>query len=222
MLKVIVFDGGYGGEFLADKLAEELPVVDIIRVIDWRNADPILFKPRLARKIAEAALAPYIGRADLIIFGNYLISLTSLGYFQNKYPHQKFIGLQLKQSDSFISRDTLILSTSALTRTPKFLGYVLRTQHRVRTLTLDSWPHEIDEGTLSREQIRATIEEFLAKKKFRPEQIILTCSQFDDIKEDLIAIFGHKVKIYDGFEDTIRSTFKALGIRGGLGKKRKK
>ena len=222
MLKIVVFDGGYGGEFLADKLEEELPVVDIIRVIDWRNADSILRSPRRARKIAEKALAPYIGRADLIIFGNYLISLTSLGYFQNKYSHQKFIGLQLKQSDSFIPRDTLILSTNAVTHTPKFLGYVLRTQHRVRTLSVDSWPHDIDEGTLSQEDIRATIEDFLAKKKFRPEQIILTCSQFDDIKDDLTAIFGHKVKIYDGFEDTIRSTFKALGIRGGLGKKRKK
>ena len=34
MLKIVVFDGGYGGEFFADKLKEELPVVEIIRVID--------------------------------------------------------------------------------------------------------------------------------------------------------------------------------------------
>ena len=39
MLKVVVFDSGYGGELFADYLEEELPLVDIVRVIDWRNAD---------------------------------------------------------------------------------------------------------------------------------------------------------------------------------------
>ena len=58
MLKVVVFDGGYGGEFFADRLQDELPVIEIIRVIDWRNADKILKKPKAARKIAKNALRP--------------------------------------------------------------------------------------------------------------------------------------------------------------------
>ena len=49
MLKVVVFDGGYGGEFFADQLEAELPILDIIRVIDWRNAEGLLASPRKAR-----------------------------------------------------------------------------------------------------------------------------------------------------------------------------
>ena len=53
MLKIAVFDGGYGGDFFAEWLKEEIPVVEIDRVIDWRNAEPILNNPKEARKIAE-------------------------------------------------------------------------------------------------------------------------------------------------------------------------
>ena len=55
MLKVVIFDSGYGGEFFADKLEEEVPVIEVVRVIDWRNASQILSGPRSARKAAEAA-----------------------------------------------------------------------------------------------------------------------------------------------------------------------
>ena len=39
MLKVVVFDSGFGGELFADYFEEEMPVVEIVRVIDWRNAE---------------------------------------------------------------------------------------------------------------------------------------------------------------------------------------
>ena len=70
MLKIVIFDSGYGGEFFADRLKAELPIVEIIRVIDWRNAEKILSSPRDARNIARDSLRPYIGKVDLIIFAN--------------------------------------------------------------------------------------------------------------------------------------------------------
>ena len=38
MLKIVVFDGGWGGELVADYLAEELQTIEIERVIDWKHA----------------------------------------------------------------------------------------------------------------------------------------------------------------------------------------
>ena len=97
MLKVVVFDSGFGGELFADYFEEEMPVVEIIRVIDWRNAEGYLRGPRTARKLAREAIRPYIGRVDLIVFANQLVSVTSLKYFRRKYRGQKFIGLGLKE-----------------------------------------------------------------------------------------------------------------------------
>ena len=222
MKKVVVFDGGYGGEFLADRMGEELPILDIIRVIDWRNADKLLNSPKQARKIANEALRPYIGKVDLIIFANHLLTITSLKYFRRKYKNQQFIGLNLKLPDTFIKRDTLVLTTKAVTRTISYYNYLFQIKRKVKTLTLDDWPAKIDDGVLTREEIEKTIEDYALKEKIEPKEIILACSQFDDIKSELKDIYGRNLRIYDSFEDVMRKTCKVLSIRGGIGKKTKK
>lgn len=221
MLKVVVFDSGYGGEFFADQLEEEIPVLNVIRVIDWRNAKQVLTGPKTARKVAEAALRPYIGKVDLIIFANHLLTITSLRRFKYKYKTQKFVGLSLKQPDSFIKNDVLILTTSAVTKTVSYRNFIFHMKRKTKTLTLDDWPAKIDDGELTEQEIKNAIRTFLKKESFDPKEIILACSQFNDIKKELRTIFGYNIKIYDSFDDTIRQTCKALRLRGGTGKKQK-
>lgn len=222
MLKVVVFDSGYGGEFFADQLEAELPVLEVIRVIDWRNADQILAGPRKARRVARNALRPYIGRVDLIIFANHLLTITSLKYFRRKYKNQKFLGLSLKQPDSFVKRDVLILTTKAVTRTINYYNYLFQVKRKIETMVQDDWPAQIDDGELTEDQIRSALETFLVHKNFEPKEIVLACSQFNDIKTELRNILGQNLKIYDSFSDAIRNTCKVLHIRGGVGKKPKK
>lgn len=221
MLKVVVFDGGYGGEFFADKLEEELPILEIIRVIDWRNADKILASPRKARKVAREALRPYIGKVDLIIFANHLLTITSLKYFRRKYQGQKFLGLGLKIPDTFVKRDVLVLTTRAVTKTVNYYNFLFQMKRKSRTLAIDSWPSEIDEGELTEIKIRDALEGFLVKESIEPKEVVLACSQFSDIKLELKHVLGGNLKIYDSFDDAIRKTCQALGIRGGVGRKTK-
>lgn len=92
MLKIIVFDGGCGGETVADFLADELGVIEVIKVID-RNHGSYENKSQVEIcSLAERALKPYIDRVDLIVFGGYTVSLA-LETLHAKYPHQKFVGL---------------------------------------------------------------------------------------------------------------------------------
>lgn len=223
MLKVVVFDSGYGGEFFADKLKEELPILDIIRVIDWRHARNYQKSVRSARRAAKTALAPYLEQVDLIIFANHFLSISSLGYFKRKYPMQKFLGLNLTYPDTFIPRDVLILATSAVTKTPRYHLFRLRLRfkRKFRDLTLDNWPTRIDDGDLTSEEVEDTLASFLFRENFRPKEVVLACSQFYDIKGDLRDLLGHNLKIYDSFSDAIRRTTKVLGIRGGTGRKQK-
>lgn len=220
MLKIVVFDGGYGGELFADYLQESLPILDVVRVIDWRNAEKLLFKYKDARKVAESALRPYINKVDLIVFANHLLTITSLKYFNRKYKSQKFIGLNLKHPNNFVQKDTLILTTKAVSKTINFHNYIFRLKRKTRTLTLDSWPAKIDDGELSKIEISKTLSKFFHKEKIYPKEIILACSQFSDIKAELKSYFGGNIKIYDSFEDALRLLCKTLKIRGGIGKKK--
>ena len=217
MLKIVVFDSGYGGEFFADRLEEELPVVEIIRVIDWRNADKFLINPKEARRLAIEALRPYIGRVDLIIFANYLLSVTSLKYFRRKYKNQRFIGLNLKKAIYPPKDTTLILTTKAVAKTISYYNFVFHLHRRPKTITLDSWPAKIDDGELAVSEISEALEDYLNRSN-RSQEVFLICSQFYDLRPDLIKLFGRNLKIHDGFDDTIRETCRILRIRGGTKK----
>ena len=218
MLKVVVFDSGYGGEAFADKLEAEIPVIKVIRVIDWRNADKILTSARQAREMAIKALRPYIGKVDLIIFANHLLTLTSLKYFSKKYRSQRFIGLNLKEPDTFVDRDILILSTKAVASTLGFRYLILKLHRKSATLLVDSWFNKIDDGELEEDEIRSTISSFIASKNIQPEEVILAGSQFSDIKAELGNVLGRNIKIYDSFEDAIRNAGKILKIKGSVKK----
>ena len=218
MLKVVIFDSGYGGELFADLLEEVIPVIEVIRVIDWRNADEILSSAKAARKTAEIALKPYIGKVDLIVFANYLLSATSLKYFNHKYKNQKFIGLSFKKPDTFIKKDLIILTTKAVARTLAYRKFVFQLDRKVKTVTLDAWPAMIDDGELSDQEIHMTIDKSIADGHIEPEEMILACSQFNDIKSEIKKGFDRKFRIYDGFNDAIREICKILKIRGTLSK----
>lgn len=220
MLKVVIYDSGYGGENFADALEQALPVVEVIRVIDWRNADKILLNSKSARRVAIEALRPYIGNVDLIIFANHLLTLTSLNYFRRKYHNQKFIGLDLKEPTTFVDRDILILTTKAVARTLEYKLFVHGLKRHTSTLTVDSWPAKIDDGELSEDEIKTTITSYMVTKNIQPEEVILACAQFNDIEQELKNVLGKSLIIHDSFNDAIREACKVLKVRGSVKKKK--
>lgn len=222
MLKIVVFDSGYGGELFADQLEMELPIVKVIRVIDWREAEIFLKNPRLARRACASALRPYIGRADLIVIANHLLSTTSLGYFKRKYKTQKFLGLELPQPTTFVKRPTIALTTKALANTFSYHSYVFKLKRKIYTICPDEWAGLIDDGEITEQIIRDEFEDFDLKHHCKPAEVIIACSQFHDIIPNIREVLGKNVKIYDSFDDAISNVCKVLKIRGGTGKKHKK
>lgn len=221
MLKVVVFDSGYGGELFADRLKDEFPLIEIIRVIDWRNSDTYLKNPRKARLAAEKALRPYIGRANLIVVANYLLASTSLKYFEHKYKSQNFLGLELPYPGISKRKRTTILTTKAMARTISYHNYLFRLKGKTDTICLDHWVELIDDGELTEQMVYREIEKFYIKYHYKPVEIIVACSQFCDAVPLLKNTLTKNLKIHDGFDDTIAKVFKILKIRGGTGKKKK-
>lgn len=221
MLKVVVYDNGYGGELFADRLESELPILDVIRVIDWRNAHIVQSSPRKARKLIETTLRPYLGEVDLIIFANYLIASTNLKYFTNKYKEQAFLGLHLPKSSSVSKQEVLVLGTKTLAKRIFFRNYLFRLSARATMVYLDEWQTAIDDGELTSDDIKKKFVHLL-KRGYMPEGIILTSSNFYDIKPELRSVFKNNIKIYDDFTVLIDQTCRALKIRGGCVRKKTK
>jgi len=92
MLKIVVFDSGWGGELVADYLERELGVVEVVRVIDWANAPYENRSLAEITQLVEQNLQSYIGQVDVIVLGGYVVSMA-LSKMHELYPQQKFVGL---------------------------------------------------------------------------------------------------------------------------------
>ena len=107
--------------------------------------------------------------------------------------------------------------TKSLTKT--FNYYWFSRQIQAKTIILDDWPTLIDDGELTGHKIRRDLRTYLSQiNGFVPEQIVLGCSQFVDLKSEFIKFFGHNTKIIDGFESALRETCQTLKLRGALKK----
>lgn len=103
MLKVVVFDSGWGGELVADFLMEELTTVEVVRAIDWAHAPYCGKGVDEICALAEAVLTRHVGKADVIVLGGYAVSLA-LGFLCEKYPQQKFVGMGINYDKVLNSR----------------------------------------------------------------------------------------------------------------------
>lgn len=213
MLKVVVFDGGFGGELFADYIENELAVVDVVRVIAWRSLDALTKNPKAARRITEEALRPYIGRVAVIVIANHLISTLDLKYFRNKYPEQKFVGFVFPKPNT---RTVLVLATKALRSSIAYHSLVHRARAKIKTIDCDAWVPLVDDAELTEDQMRRDL---AGLKNFTPQSIILAHTNFTDVKSFLVKIFGTHVRIEDGYRETFRSLMSTLGFRGLDGRK---
>ncbi|MBO7560457.1 hypothetical protein J6T21_00230 [Candidatus Saccharibacteria bacterium] len=214
--KVVVFDSGFGGELFANYIEKEIPIVEVIRVIDWRNLDIITSNPKEARNVTEEAIRPYIGHVDLIIFANYLVTIMDLKYFQQKYQNQKFMGFAMPQIKS---ERTLILTSKALHKSRGFKRYIHSFDTKSRTIECDSWIPLIDDDELTEDLVRRDL---LQLGSFLPQTIALAYTNLVDIKPMLLKIFGPIVNITDGYRDTLHNVCQELGLRGLDGRRAKR
>ncbi len=94
MLKLVVYGLGWGGELVADYLAEELQMVEVTRVIDW-DLRPDPQQPLAMDKLYDGAirsLANHFGKTDLIVLGGYTVA-GLINLLQQNFPEQRFVTL---------------------------------------------------------------------------------------------------------------------------------
>ena len=217
MLKIVVYDSGRGGELFVTYLKRELPLVEVIPIIDREYSKELRCNRIRARRIAKDAISPFIGKVDLIVFANHFLTATSLKYFKHRYPEQKFVGFNLPLPDTFVSRPTLVLTTSALGRRPVFRKYIHSLKRNMKIIYSDQLIPKIDEGSLSFYDVRKNI---VQRANMQPKELILTCSHFSEIKGQLRLAYGRNLKIYDSYSETCHEIYRTLKIRGYY-KKRK-
>lgn len=163
MLKIVVFDGGWGGEIVANYLSSELETVRVTKVIDWQNAPYEGKDLTQIGQLTEQSLQPYIGAVDLIVLGGYVVS-AALEYLRRQYPKQCFVGMGINYYRVKKSRCTL--SHVALLGNENLLGELIYKEVRQKLPNLSiicpdcsGWDSLIDAGEMSEDVLRTELQD---------------------------------------------------------------
>ena len=172
MLKIVVFDGGWGGEAVANYLDHELGVAEVVRLIDWAHAP---YGTKSQAEILEftlESLGPYIGKVDLIVLGGYAVSLV-LPELKVRHPEQVFVGLNVNYDMICRTRkfpgQVVILANQTVN--DSVLREELREKLAYSTLILpdcSGWDELIDVDLMNRDVLRTELKrDFLLRERYK-------------------------------------------------------
>lgn len=239
MLKVVVFDSGCGGDIVADYLASELGIVEVVRVVEINLSLEDGSLSEICR-FSKACLRAYVGKVDLIVLGGYVVSLA-LGFLREEYPRQKFVSVGINYYRILKSRafpgQIAIMADKAL------FDVVVRKEVcqelPYSTIILpdcSGWDNLINNGEMSTEVLRTDLGPYFALRSdqkhllspppessqsppdrsdlLRPDVILLLNTHFWFIKSELEELFGYQTRVLDFRQKLLHDTCRALDLRG--------
>lgn len=175
MLKIVVFDGGWGGEVVANFLEHELGVIEIIREIDWQHAPYDGKSISEICRLADDCLAKYMNKVDLIVLGGYTVTMVA-DYLQRRYKHQRIVGVginyyRILKSGRYPNRVTAIMSQSLLDT--DFCNN-LRENLPYTTLAIpdsSGWEEQANMGDLCASILRTDLEAYFELRPLESRQV---------------------------------------------------
>lgn len=220
MLKVVVLDSGWGGEMFADYLEDNLKIVEVVRVIDWRGGAYVDLTDNEVRERVENLVKDYIGRVDVIILASYVATKFVLEELRLKYPEQKFVGFDLglsKKLRKSKGRKIMMLAPSSIRETEEYRREKERLKRfEILELCCEGWIRKIDDGEITEEIVRHGLKDIQ-----EVDIVLLYETSLPDIKGIFEKIYGWQVWVVDDFSRVFRNTCFALGLKGVDGKRSK-
>ena len=231
MHRVLVFGDGWGGELFARQLKQDLAILEVERMIDWRHAPYGKKNWEEIARLTEKAIRAYVGEVDLIVIASYEATVAAIDMLRDKYPDQKFVGFEprmaeLLPADSAQSKlKRVALAGSEVVR--RSIGYKversrLSLEHEVIEMDTANWSELVNRDGLTAEVLR----EDLARQGItglgyateqRIDAVLLYSTELADQKELLEEVMGWQIVVVSDFERMMGEVSVVLGIKSARG-----
>ena len=211
-MKVLVFDSGWGGELFAKQLEQEIPVIDVVRMIDWQTGTYAKLSDQEILEQTALNLERAVGRFDLIVVASFTISAVALGALKQRFPEQEFMGFRPnvpKRLQKLNGGNVVVLASSIVKNTNEYKKAIKQMKNVtvIEPEIADEWIERIDRDELENEEI------FRELGQYDPDAIVCFETAFSDIKKSVEQCFGWRTVFYDQLKEEIDGISKILNTR---------
>lgn len=195
-----IFDSGIGGVTVLKEILKILPNENYIYYSDSKNnpygdkSDEEIFKicDNLVKKFIQQ-------KCKVIVIACNTASAKAAELLRQKYPEQIIIAIEPAYKmvhDFAYEKATLIMATKGTIESEKFhMLYKKYDNHKTNLLVCKGLADIIEDG--NEEKIKKYLEENLSEYKGKVENIVLGCTHYPLIKEQISQVLGD-VKFFNG------------------------
>lgn len=202
-MKLGVFDSGIGGEAVAMALRSTFTEATVDTVNDRKNIPYGDKSPEDVRALTEAALRPFLdGSYDVIILACNTATAHAIDYLRQRYPHQKFIGIEpmIKTASSITKTGIIaICATPSTLASKRYAELKKRYGADVTIIEPDcsDWAYLIENNQLNRSHIEATINDICLQGA---DVVVLGCTHYHWIKDLVIELAAGRAQVLEPSE----------------------
>jgi glutamate racemase len=185
-MKLGVFDSGIGGEAIARSLQDAFPAAEVITVNDKTHLPYGSRTEAEIRLLTDQAIQPLLQAAcDVIVIACNTATTIALEGLRQKYPHQKFIGIEpmVKPATALTKSGVIAVCATPRTLTSERYG-ALKNAYAKNTTVLEpdcsDWAYMIENHAVNRQKIDTQIRDLLDQ---HADVIVLGCTHYHWIKD---------------------------------------
>lgn len=216
---IFLFDSGNGGKFVLSQLKKILPNESYLFYMDKYNCPYGNKDKKSLEDIIFFVMDNILKRYKIkmiVIACNTMSSLFEKNILK-RYPRYKIFFLKPYVTKKIISQPTLILATSNTIKYNKKLNKI-KYNSNVYEVGFDDLAKRIDNLKDLSLLLPYLQEKLLIYKDFDIKNIVLGCSHFNYIKEELSSIFP-SVTFYEGTYQLIKKIYKFLKLNNLINNK---
>jgi glutamate racemase len=218
-----VFDSGVGGISVLRELVRIMPNENYIYYGDSGNAPYGTKTLEEVRTLTRAHANELFSRGakGLVVACNTATS-AAVRILREEYPQIPIVGIEpaVKPAVSFMEHPrVLVMATPMTIREEKFKRLMAQYEDRGEILPLPcpGLMNFVERGDLDGEDVRKYLTELLFEFRENPvDAVVLGCTHYPFLREQIAATLGGNVRIFDGGEGTAREMRRRLGVAGLL------
>ena len=206
-MKLGVFDSGIGGKAVAESLQKEFPEAEVLYVHDREHVPYGSREETEIISLTDAAIQPLLKeKCDAIVIACNTATAAAIEVLRARYPGVPFIGLEpmVKPAAALTESGVIAICATPYTlSSARYQSLKNRFAQGVKIVEPDcsNWASLIEGNALSEQQIEATVDAVCGAGA---DVIVLACTHYHWIKEDIIQFANGRATVIDPSEAIAR------------------
>jgi len=214
-MKIGVFDSGIGGKAIADKLQADYPNSEVLYVDDRKNVPYGSRSQDEIVRLTDTAIQPLLAQnCDVIVLACNTATAAAIEILKDRYPETPFVGLEPMVKPAALLTQSGVIAICATPFTLSSGRYASLKENYANDVTVlepdcSKWASMIESDQTDTQAIATIINDVC---EAGADVIVLACTHYHWIKEEIIKIANGRAEVIDPSEAISHRVGTVLGI----------